>query len=47
MRGRRNEPSLVRHTCSAVAAIREEEPEEVARLTLENACRFYGVEVSE
>ena len=47
MRGRRNEPSLVGHTCSAVAAIRNEEPEEIARLTLENACRFYGVEVAE
>jgi TatD DNase family protein len=47
MRGKRNEPSLVRHTCSAVAAIRDEEPEEVARLTLENACRFYRVEVAE
>ena len=47
LRGKRNEPSLVRHTCAAVAAIREEEPEEVARLTLENACRFYGVEVAE
>ena len=47
MRGKRNEPSFVGHTCSAVAAIREEEPGEVARLTLANACRFYGVEVAE
>ncbi len=47
MRGKRNEPSLVGHTCAAVATIRNEEPTEVARLTLENACRFYGVEVAE
>jgi TatD DNase family protein len=46
MRGKRNEPSLVGHTCAAVAAIRNEEPEEIARLTLENACRFYAVEVA-
>jgi TatD DNase family protein len=46
MRGKRNEPALVRHTCAALARIRNEEAEDVARVTLENACRFYGVEVA-
>jgi len=45
MRGRRNEPALVRHTCAALALIRGVEVEELARATLDNACRFYGVEV--
>ena len=45
MRGRRNEPGLVGHTCSALGGIRGEDAEEVARRTLENACRLYGVEV--
>ncbi len=45
LRGKRNEPSLVGHTCVALAGIRNESPEHVARHTLENACRFYGVEV--
>ena len=45
MRGRRNEPGLVGHTCAALGRIRGEDAEEVARRTLENACRFYGVEV--
>lgn len=45
MRGKRNEPALVKHTCMALAAIRGEEADEMARATLENACRFYDVEV--
>ena len=44
-RGKRNEPALVRHTCAALASIRGAETDELARATLENACRFYGVEV--
>lgn len=44
MRGKRNEPSLVKHTCAALAAIRGDEVEVMARRTFENACRFYGVE---
>jgi TatD DNase family protein len=44
-RGRRNEPALVRHTLEALATIRGEEAEELARKTFENACRFYSVEV--
>jgi TatD DNase family protein len=47
MRGKRNEPSLVGHTCAALAGIRNEEPGDLAVSTLENACRFYGVEVAE
>lgn len=46
-RGRRNEPGLVGHTCAAVAAIRGEDQATVARQTLRNACRFYGVECPE
>jgi TatD DNase family protein len=46
-RGRRNEPALVAHTCAAIAEMRGEDPEAVASATLRNACRFYGVEVSE
>jgi len=45
-RGKRNEPALVRHTCQGLARIRGEEADEMARTTLENACRFYGVEVA-
>ena len=43
-RGRRNEPSLLPHTCAAVAAIRGESPDETADVTFANACRLYGVE---
>lgn len=45
MRGRRNEPGLVGHTCAALGEMRGEDAGEVARRTLENACRFYGIEV--
>lgn len=44
-RGKRNEPALVRHTCAALASILGTETEAMARATLDNACRFYGVEV--
>jgi len=44
MRGKRNEPSLVKHTCAALAAIRGDEVAVVAQRTFQNACRFYGVE---
>lgn len=40
-RGRRNEPAHVRHVCEAVAALRGEDPAELAARTLENARRFY------
>lgn len=45
MRGRRNEPGLVGHTCAVLGELRGEDAGEVARRTFENACRFYGVEV--
>jgi TatD DNase family protein len=44
-RGRRNEPALVGHTLKELASIRGEEAQELALRTLDNACRFYGVEV--
>ncbi len=43
-RGRRNEPANVVHVAEAVARHLGTEPDEVARRTTENACRFYGVE---
>lgn len=43
LRGRRNEPANVVHVVEAVARHLGEAPADVARLTTENACRFYGV----
>ncbi len=43
VRGRRNEPAHLPHTCAAVAVIRGERPERIARLTARNARRFYGL----
>jgi TatD DNase family protein len=45
MRGRRNEPAYVAHTCATLATFRGQTAEEVARQTMENACRLYDVEV--
>jgi TatD DNase family protein len=42
-RGRRNEPAFVAHTCRAAAALRGQEAEMLARLTTDNARRFYGL----
>jgi TatD DNase family protein len=42
-RGRRNEPAYVPHVAEAVAAHLGAELTDVARLTTENARRFYGV----
>jgi TatD DNase family protein len=42
-RGKRNEPAYVVEVVAAVAGHLDMEPAEVARLTTENACRFYGV----
>jgi TatD DNase family protein len=42
-RGRRNEPAYVVEVAGAVARHLGMEPRELARLTTENACRFYGV----
>jgi TatD DNase family protein len=42
-RGRRNEPSYVRHTVQAIAALRAASYEEIARATTENAGRLFGL----
>ena len=42
-RGRRNEPALVRHVASALAGIRGEPLEQVARDTWANTSRFFGL----
>lgn len=42
-RGKRNEPAFVRQVAEAVAGLLDLDLEELARLTTENACRFYGV----
>lgn len=42
-RGRRNEPAFVAQVVEAVARHLGTDPDEVARRTTENACRFYGV----
>lgn len=43
VRGRRNEPKHVLHTARAVAALRGVDPDDLARQTLENGCRLFGV----
>jgi TatD DNase family protein len=43
MRGKRNEPAFVTHVTAAVARRLDVMPDELARRTTENACRFYGV----
>jgi TatD DNase family protein len=45
-RGKRNEPAFIRHTAERVAAIKEESLQEVARITTENACKFFKVRVN-
>ena len=43
-RGRRNEPELVVHTARMIAELRGESFDEIARVTSENAARFYSIE---
>lgn len=43
LRGKRNDPSLVRLVCQKLAAIRGMEPEETAAVTLENARALFGL----
>jgi TatD DNase family protein len=43
MRGRRNEPSLLPHTCAAVAEARGVGIEEAAEKTFSTALKFYGL----
>jgi len=42
-RGKRNNPALVRHVCAQLAALFEMLPEEMARITRENARRLFGL----
>lgn len=42
-RGKKNEPARVIHVGEAVAGIRGVSPEALARVTTENAFRFYGI----
>lgn len=46
-RGKRNEPAHVVHVAGAVATLLGEGVEEVAERSTANACRFYGVELTE
>ena len=43
LRGKRNEPANVVHVAAAVAGLLGRSVEDVADLTTQNACRFYGV----
>ena len=43
MRGKRNDPSLVRYVCTKMAELRGIEEEEMSELTLRNALRFFGM----
>ncbi len=43
MRGKRNNPALVRHVCQRLAELRGRTFEEMAERTYQNACRFYRI----
>ena len=43
-RGKRNDSSKVRYMCQAIADVKGLTAEEVARITLENGKRFFGIE---
>jgi len=47
LRGRRNEPSYIRHTLIKLANIRKVPIDEIAEITTQNAIRFFGLELSE
>ena len=42
-RGRRNDPRLVRFVAKKLAQLREIPEEDAARITMENACRLFGI----
>jgi TatD DNase family protein len=44
MRGKRNEPAWLAHTCAAIAELRSQPSTELGRVTAENARRFYRIE---
>jgi TatD DNase family protein len=43
-RHRRNEPAFVKSVLLRLAEVRQEDPEELARVIWENTCRLYGLE---
>jgi TatD DNase family protein len=43
MRGRRNEPAFIKNLTEEVARLRREDKEEIARVTSENAKRFFNL----
>ena len=42
-RGKRNDSTRLISVIEKIAEIKEETPERIAEITLENACRFYGI----
>lgn len=44
-RGKRNEPAFVRFTLNCLAEAQGLEPDEMAQITTDNACRFFGIEI--
>lgn len=42
-RGKQNEPSYVKHTAAKIAELKGITPEELGRITSENALRLYGI----
>lgn len=45
-RGKRNEPAFVRFTLNHLAEAQGLEREEMAQITTDNACRFFGIEMA-
>ena len=45
-RGKRNDPGLVRFVAERIAEIRGMKMEEIAHITLHNACDFFGIPCS-
>jgi TatD DNase family protein len=42
-RGKRNDPAMVRFVAGRIAELRGMEVKDLARITLENACKFFGI----
>lgn len=42
-RGKRNDPSLLNYIAERIAEIRGMEKEDLARITMDNACRIFGI----